>query len=217
MDYVLKYRLFPTSYQRELLDWVRDTVRQVYNHALHRFNRIPEDAGTVRQRVMQVRDELPDLKNWWTDLNNVYSTVLQQAVERIETNVNNLGKLRDAGYNVGSLNWKPLHEYRSFTYRQRGFELDNKNGSNGRGILTLKKVNSKTIDVPIRLHRDLPDETEVKHVTVKKDRTGAWYACLNVERDTPDKPAPEDIHTEDTVAGMVGIRLKSAGETSSRS
>jgi len=205
MDYVLKYRLFPTSYQRELLDWVRDTVRQVYNHALHRFNRIPEDAGTVRQRVMQVRDELPDLKNWWTDLNNVYSTVLQQAVERIETNVNNLGKLRDAGYNVGSLNWKPLHEYRSFTYRQRGFELDNKSGSNGRGILTLKKVNSKTIDVPIRLHRDLPDETEVKHVTVKKDRTGAWYACLNVERGTPDKPAPEDIHTEDTVGIDLGI------------
>jgi putative transposase len=205
MDYVLKYRLFPTTRQRELLDWVRDTVRQVYNHALHRFNRIPETAGTVRQRVLQVRDELPELKDWWSDLTSVYSTVLQQAVERIETNINNLGKLRDAGYNVGSLNWKAPHEYRSFTYRQRGFELDEKSGPDGRGILTLKKVNGETIDVPIRLHRDLPDETNVKHTTIKKDRTGAWYACLNVEGDTPDKPKPSEIATEDTVGVDLGI------------
>ena len=73
MDYVLKYRLFPTSHQREQLDWVRDTVRQLYNHGLHRFNRIPESAGTVNQRVRNVRDEIPDLKDWWTDLNKVYS------------------------------------------------------------------------------------------------------------------------------------------------
>ena len=205
MDYVLKYRLLPTTRQRELLDWVRDTVRQVYNHALHRFNRIPETTGTVRQRVLQVRDELPDLKDWWSDLTDVYSTVLQQAVEQIETNINNLGKLKDAGYNVGSLNWKAPHEYRSFTYRQRGFELDDKSGPDGRGLLTLKKVNDETIDVPIRLHRPIPDETDVKHVTVKKDKTGAWYACLNVERDPPDKPDPTKIDTEDTVGVDLGI------------
>ena len=79
MDYALKYRLFPTTRQRERLDWVRDTVRQVYNHALHRFNRIPESAGTVRQRVLQVRDELPALKDWWEDLTDVYSTVFRSA------------------------------------------------------------------------------------------------------------------------------------------
>jgi putative transposase len=135
----------------------------------------------------------------------VYSTVLQQAVEQIETNINNLGKLRDAGYNVGSLNWKAPHEYRGFTYRQRGFELDEKGGPTGRGILTLKKVTGEAIDVPIRLHRDLPDETDVKHVTIKKDRTGAWYACLNVERDTPDKPEVSEIATEDTVGVDLGI------------
>ena len=181
MDYVLKYRLFPDGQQRERLDWVRDTVRQVYNHALHRFNRIPEDAGTVKQRVTQVRDELPELKDWWTDLNNVYSTVLQQAVEQIETNITNLAKRRDAGYDVGSLNWKAPHEYRSFTYRQTGFELDDNSGPSGRGLLTLKKVNGETLQVPIRLHRDLLDETDVKHVTIKKDRTGA---------STSNKPNP---------------------------
>ncbi|WP_169302467.1 helix-turn-helix domain-containing protein, partial [Halorientalis salina] len=51
MDYVLKYRLLPDSQQREQLDWVRDTVRQLYNHSLHRYNRLPESEGTVKQRV----------------------------------------------------------------------------------------------------------------------------------------------------------------------
>ena len=205
MDYVLKYRLFPDSQQREQLDWVRNTVRQLYNHALHRFNRISESAGTVKQRVTQVRDEIPDLKDWWSDLNNVYSTVLQQAVEQIATNIENLGKLKQNGFDVGSLNWKAPHEYRSFTYRQRGFELDEKSGPNGRGLLTLKKVNGDTIEVPIRLHRPIPDETEVKHATIKKDKTGAWYACLNVEEDTPDKPEVSEIDTKDTVGIDLGI------------
>ena len=162
MDYALKYRLFPNSQQREQLDWVRDTVRQLYNHALHRFNRIPESAGTVKQRVQKVRDEIPALKDWWTDLTNVYSTVLQQAVEQIATNIENLGKLKENGFDVGSLNWKAPHEYRSFTYRQRGFELDEKSGPTGRGTLTLKKVDGDTIDVPIRLHRPIPDDTDIK-------------------------------------------------------
>ncbi|MFB6179535.1 MAG: RNA-guided endonuclease InsQ/TnpB family protein [Halorientalis sp.] len=205
MDCVHKYRLFQNRKQREHLDWVRDTVRQVYNHALHRFNRVPASTGTVRQRVRQVRDELPALKDWWTDLITIYSTVLQEAVERIETNIHNLGKLKEAGYTVGSLHWQAPHEYRSFTYRQRGFELDEKSGPTGRGTLTLKKVHGNTLDVPIRLHRDLPAEAEVKHVTIKKDRTGAWYACFSVERDTPDKPDPADIDESNTVGIDLGI------------
>ena len=87
MDYALKYRLFPDQSQREQLDWVRDTVRQLYNHALHRYNRIPESAGTVKQRVQMARDEIPDMREWWPELNKVYSTVLQQAVEQIATNI----------------------------------------------------------------------------------------------------------------------------------
>ena len=205
MDYTHKYRLFPDEVQREQLDWVRDTVRQLYNHSLHRFNRVPESAGTVKQRVTKVRDEIPDLKDWWTDLTNVYSTVLQQVVEQIATNIENLGKLKQKGFDVGSLNWKSPDEYRSFTYRQRGFELDEKSGPNGRGLLTLKKVNGENIAVPIRLHRPLPDDVDVKHVTVKKDQTGAWYACLNIEQDAPEKPEPSEVDTEDTVGLDLGI------------
>ncbi|MFB6178258.1 MAG: RNA-guided endonuclease InsQ/TnpB family protein [Halorientalis sp.] len=113
--------------------------------------------------------------------------------------------IKEKGYSVGSLNWKAPHEYRSFTYRQTGFELDNNSGPNERGTLTLKKVNGDNIDVPIRLHRSIPDDTDVKHVTVKKDQTGAWYACLNIEQEAPEKPEPSEVDTEDTVGIDLGI------------
>ncbi|GAA0415108.1 hypothetical protein GCM10009530_78610 [Microbispora corallina] len=172
MEYSPKYRLFPTTTQRESLDWTRNIVRQVYNHALHEFNKIPEAEGTLRQRVWQVRDTLPQLKQQWTDLKQVYSTVLQKAVERIRTNINNLGKLKSKGYDVGSLNWKSPREFRSVTYRQSGFELDKKSGPRNRVILRLKKVRGETLEIPIRLHRDI-DPNDIKHVTVKQEATGA--------------------------------------------
>ncbi|WP_254531633.1 RNA-guided endonuclease InsQ/TnpB family protein [Natrinema gelatinilyticum] len=205
MKYSPRYWLFPTTTQRESLDWTRDTVRQLYNHALHEFTKIPEDEGTLRQRVWHVRDELPQLKQQWTDLKQVYSTVLQKAVERIRTNITNLGTLKAKGYDVGSLNWKSPREYRSFTYRQSGFELDTKSGPRDRAILRLTKVRGETLEIPLRLHRDLPDHDAIKEVTVKKEPTGAWYASFCISIDTPEKPDPADIVPEDTVGIDLGV------------
>ncbi|QFU82393.1 RNA-guided endonuclease InsQ/TnpB family protein [Natronorubrum aibiense] len=205
MEYSPRYRLFPTTEQWESLDWTRNIVRQLYNHALHEFNKIPQDEGTLRQRVWHVRDELPSLKQQWTDLKQIYSTVLQKAVERIRTNINNLGKLKAKGYDVGSLNWKAPREFRSFTYRQSGFELDTKSGSNNRAILRLKKVRGETLEIPIQLHRDLPDHDAIKEVTVKKEPTGAWYASFCISTNEPEKPAPENIDAEDTVGLDLGV------------
>lgn len=71
MKYSPRFRLFPTEEQRDAMDWQRDTVRQLYNHALREFNKTPEDAGTLRQRVWSIRDTLPALKDWWPDINRV--------------------------------------------------------------------------------------------------------------------------------------------------
>ncbi|MFC6992344.1 RNA-guided endonuclease InsQ/TnpB family protein [Haladaptatus sp. GCM10025707] len=205
MMYSPRFRLLPTTEQRGAMDWQRNTVRQTYNHALREFNQIPEDAGTLRQRVWMVRDRLPALKDWWPDLKLVYSTVLQKAVERIRDNIQNLGKLKAKGYDVGSLNWKKPREFRSFTYRQSGFELDTKSGPNGRGLLVLKKLKGETREIPVRLHRDLPENEQLKEVTLKKEPTGAWYASFAIETETPKKPVVEDITPEDTVGLDLGV------------
>ena len=207
MNYNYRYRLKPTERQRETLDYHRDTCRQLYNHALYRFNQIPEDEGLAKQRVRKIRDELPDLKDWWDDLTDVYSKVLQPTVMRIAKNVKALGKLKEQGYNVGELRWKSPREFRSFTYNQSGFELDKKSGQT---VLSL----SKLADIPIELHRPLPDGATVKEVTLKKEKTGEWFAIFGIEIDTesPAKTPLDEIDTDEMVGIDVGL-LKYAHDT----
>lgn len=168
------------------------------------FKEIPESAGTLTQRVRMARNELPEMKEWWDDLTEVYSTVLQTAVMRIRANTRSLQELQANGYDAGELKWKPPREFRSFTYNLRGFELDKNSGPTGRGILTLKKVAGETIEVPICLHRDFPDG-EVKQLTIKQEPTGDWYASFTVETDTPEKPAVETIDSDNCVGIDLGI------------
>jgi putative transposase len=78
-----------------------------------------------------------------------------------------LGRLKAHGYNVGELRWKSPRKFRSFTYNQSGFELNKKSGQT---VLSL----SKLADIPIELHRLLPDDATVKEVTLKKEKTDEW-------------------------------------------
>ncbi|QZA89141.1 transposase [Salinarchaeum sp. IM2453] len=206
MHYAYRFQLKPTDQQREVLDYHRDTCRQLYNHALREFDKIPESAGTLNQRVRQVRDQLPALKDWWDKLNDLYATVAQAAVMRIEDSIKALSELKKKGYSVGSLNWKLPREFRSFTYVQSGFEFDKKNGQT---VLSL----SKLADIPIECHRDIPDDETIKEVTLKKEPTGEWYASLAVDdKEKPEKPSLDEINTDDMVGIDVGI-LKYAHDT----
>lgn len=200
MNYNYRYRLKPTDSQREMLDYHRDTCRQLYNHALYRFNQIPESEGNVEQRVRQIRDELPEVKNWWDELTDIYSKVLQPTVMRIAHNVKALGKLKERGYNVNQLRWKSPREFRSFTYNQSGFELDKKSGQT---VLSL----SKLADIPIELHRPLPENATLKEVTLKKEKTGEWFAIFGIEMNAepPTKPSLDEIDFEEVVGIDVGI------------
>jgi|GEM_PF-3240322 len=62
-----------------------------------------------------LRSELPDLKKWWDGLSDVYSKVIQTVVERLFNNHSSLSALKQNGYGVGMLKWKPPREFRSFT------------------------------------------------------------------------------------------------------
>ncbi|ELZ48811.1 IS1341-type transposase [Halorubrum coriense DSM 10284] len=205
MKYSPRYRLFPNTQQREQLEWTVDVVRQVYNDALGKYKEVPRDAGTLRQRVRSIRDELPSMKSWWSELNDVYSTVLQNAVMRIRDNVKSLQELQKQGSGAGELKWKAPREFRSFTYNKKGFELDKKSGPSGRGTLTLKKIAGDNITVPIRLHRDFPEHDSIQQLTVKQDTTSAWHVSFTIKTDSPEKPAVDEIDVSDCVGIDLGI------------
>jgi putative transposase len=65
-----RFRLNPTSAQKERLAWTLDTCRQVRNHFLYRMNRVEDTSYTPEQ------NRLPDLKKWWTDLKQINLKVL---------------------------------------------------------------------------------------------------------------------------------------------
>ncbi len=139
--------------------------------------------------MSSLRSELPDLKKWWDGLSDVYSRTLQVVVERLFDNLKGLSKLKENGYGVCHLKWKPPREFRRFTYSQSGFKLDKKGGQT---VLSL----SKLADIPIRLHRAIPDDAKLKQVTLKKEPTGKWFATFGVEVDRvpPKKPTePTDV------------------------
>ena len=197
MNYNYRYRLNPTDALEERLAWTVDTCRQVYNHFLHRLNRVDDTSAYSEQK------RLPDLKDRWADLKQVHSKVLQKVVQRLYDNLSTLKGRKDNGYRVGTLNWKGPDEYRSFTYSQSGFELKN---TSGRTRLWLSKLG----EIPLTFHRDLPDDADLKTVTVKQDPTGNWYAILGVE--TPDDPPEKPDELTDVVGIDVGI-LKYAHDT----
>ncbi|AGB33718.1 IS200/IS605 family element transposase accessory protein TnpB (plasmid) [Halolamina sp. CBA1230] len=202
MYYAYKYRLEPSDAHREELDRHRDICRQVYNHFRKRLGEYRENHGELPS-MTTLRSELPDLKEWWDDLSDVYSRTLQVVVERLFDNLKGLSKLKENGYGVGQLKWKPPREYRSFTYSQCGFELDKKGGH---AVLSLSKIG----DIPIRLHRNIPDDAQLKQVTVKKEPTGKWFATFGVEVDREPPEKPDEL--TDVVGIDVGI-LKYAHDT----
>jgi putative transposase len=198
MHYNYKYRLTPSeALEEELLHHV-DTCRQLYNHVHHLLN----EADDIPARY-EVQGRLPDLKTWWDDLGDVHSKVLQMVVKRVYDNLSTLKAQKENGRAVGMLKWKPPREYRSLTYNQSGFELKN---TSGRPTLWLSKIG----EIPIHLHRDIPENATIKQVAVKREPTGEWYATfgIDVNEDTPEK-----LENPERVVGIdVGI-LKYAHDT----
>ena len=91
MYYSHRYRLNPTPAQKERLTWTLDTCRQIRNHFLHHMSRIRHDLW------IKEKDMLPDLKQWWADLREVHSKVLQEVVRRLYKDHKNLVRKRKKG------------------------------------------------------------------------------------------------------------------------
>ena len=202
MYYAYKYRLKPSDAHREELDRHRDICRQLYNHTLYRLNEYQDEHDELPS-MTTLRSELPDLKQWWDSLSDVYSKVLQTVVERLFDNLKGLSALKESGYGVGRLKWKPPREFRSFTYSQSGFKLDKKGGQI---VLTLSKLG----EIPIRLHRAIPDDAKLKQVTLKKESTGEWFATFGVQI---DREPPETPENPETCVGIDEGILKYAHDT----
>jgi len=203
MWYDYRFRAYPdrTGVTAEVERHI-DIHRQAYNHTRYEYSVLDTDEDNIGS-AYQHQKRLTEWKDEWPVFSKVHSKALQKTVERFYDNLSNLSEKKQNGRKVGWLKWKSPSEYQCMTYSQSGFELKNTSGRTA--TIWLSKIG----DIPIRYHRSIPDNADIKEVTLKKETTGEWYVTFGLEvEDTtlPEKPAVDDVDVEDCVGLDLGIQ-----------
>jgi putative transposase len=197
MEYSHRYPAYPTQEVAARLEDHIDVHRQAYNYTLYEYENVDaDDIGSAYKH----HSRLPDWKDEFPVFSEVNSKALQRTVSRFYQNLNGLSEQKQNGRKVGKLKWKPPREFQSMTYSQSGFELKNTSGRHA--TLWLSKIGT----IKIRYHREIPNDADIKEVTVKKETTGDWFVSVGLETDEANLPEKPDVDSLD-VSNSVGIDL----------
>jgi putative transposase len=131
---------------------------------------------------------LPIWKESKPELSEVYSQVLQEAVQRVDLAFKAFFRRVKAGDEPGYPRFKGRNWYDSLTYPQSGFTFED-------NILHLSKIG----DLKVWLHREV--EGTIKRLTIRRSATRKWYVSFLVE-DAPKDAVPD---SEKAVGIDVGI------------
>ncbi len=197
MEYSHRYPASPTQEVAAELERHIDIHRQAYNYTLYEYENVDADnIGSAYKHHYR----LPDWKDQFPIFSEVNSKALQRTVTRFYQNLDGLSEQKQNGRKVGKLKWKSPREFQSMTYSQSGFELKNTSGRNA--TLWLSKIG----DIKIRYHRDIPEQADIKELTIKKETTGDWFISFGLETDEADLPEKPDVDSLDAT-NSVGIDL----------
>jgi putative transposase len=132
MPKVFRYRLKPTKHQDAILNKQLDLCRWVYNETLAlRKNAWENEDRSIS--YFESKRMLPLWKEDWPELKEVYSQVLQEAVQRVDLAYKAFFRRCRNGEDPGYPRFKGKGHYDSLTYPQSGFSLDG-------NILHLSKI-----------------------------------------------------------------------------
>ncbi len=187
------YPIYPNEAQQaELRSWL-EMCRRVYNYALRELKdwiasrKCPIDRCSLEKEYIIPADEqfpsyhrqqnnLPKAKEQFPHLGKVHSQVLQTTIRRLHDSWDAFQK---RGY--GFTRFKKEGQFRSFVFPQ--FKDNPIDGF----TIKLPKIG----EVPINLHRPIPEGFKVKQVRVlSRVRGTEWYVVVTIESDVsvPDTP-----------------------------
>ena len=199
MEHSHRYHAYPTQEVAAGLEHHLDVHRQLYNHVRWDYEQAPEDN---KPSEYDQNNKLPYWKRKWPVFGKLHSKAAQATVARFHRNLSNLRKKKEKGYNAGRLKRQAPTDYRSVTYNQSGFDLDEKRGQDRFAYVRFSKIGW----VKIRYHRPIPDHATIKEVTFKKETTGEWFVSFGLETDDADLPEKPDVESLDA-SNSVGIDL----------
>ena len=173
---MFRFRLYPSKDQAFLLEEQLELCRQTHNWLLASCKGTYEETGKTLSKFDLDRN-LMCLKNQRPEITSVYSQVLQNISKRIKDAYTGFFARRKAGLKAGLPRFKKYSRYKSITYPQSGFKVEE-------GKLHLSKIGN----IRIKQHRDL--RGQIKTLTVKRMPSGKWYACFSciVEPEPREKP-----------------------------
>jgi len=199
MEYSYRYHAYPTGEVADRLEHHLDVHRQLYNHVRWDYENGPEDD---KPSEYDQNNKLPEWKQRWPVFGELHSKAAQATVARFHRNLSNLRKKKERGHDVGRLKRQAPADYRSVTYNQSGFDLDEKRGHDKYAYVRFSKIGW----VKIRYSRPIPDHAISKEVTFKKETTGEWFVSFGLDTDDADLPAKPDVDSLDA-SNSVGIDL----------
>jgi putative transposase len=187
------YRIYPNEAQQaDLVEWL-EICRGVYNYALRELKdwiasrKCLIDRCSLQKEYIIPADEpfpsyhrqqnnLPKAKKQFPHLGKVHSQVLQTTIRRLHDTWEAFQK---RGY--GFPRFKKKGQFNSFVFPQfQGNPISS-------GAIKLPKIG----EVPIHLHRPIPDGFKVKQVRVlSRVRGTQWYVVVTIESDVsvPNPP-----------------------------
>ncbi|MGH9999548.1 MAG: RNA-guided endonuclease InsQ/TnpB family protein, partial [Nitrosopumilaceae archaeon] len=184
-----KLRLYPTVEQEKKLQNNLAVCRWVYN----RFVEMAKNNFVTRNELNYFLTELKQQEPW---LYNYHSKMLQMISTQLEGAQKALVELNKKGHKTGSIRFSMYNEYRTFTYNQSGYKIEQHGNTD---LLWLSKIGY----VEIRKHRE--SIGDIKQISVSRSKSGKWYAMISCEVENTAFNIPK-IHLEKSVGIDVGIK-----------
>ncbi len=182
MRKAFKYRIYLTKGQGRILAQQLELCRWVFNETIAERKRAYEERGETL-KLYETQALLPGWKVLKRELKDVHSQVLQNVQVRVDLAFQSFFRRVKAGATAaGFPRFKGVGRYDSITYPQYG---------NGVRLDGSRLILSKLGAVPMVLHR--PVEGTPKTVTLRRARTGKWFACVSCETEANHLPPSNEV------------------------
>ncbi|MCC6170119.1 MAG: transposase [Caldilineaceae bacterium] len=181
-----KYRLYPNTEQRQLLERTLEIHRQLYNDALTE-RRLAWEKKRVSVRYIDQANQLKTIRQFDMDAAWVNYTSIQQTLRRLQKSFDGFFRRIKAGEKAGHPRYKGRGWFKSVAYVYG----DGCRWVDGR--FYMQRIGS------IRLfqHRPLPDSAKIKQAVLKRDGVGNWHVVFQIEI-----PDTESTSTLDSTVGI---------------
>ena len=194
-----KYRLYPTSKIKKILESQLEECRNIYN-ALISIKKASYYHTNKSLNYYDFANQLSLWKKEEPELTQLHSQVIQDVLKRVDKAYQNFFRRVKNGETPGYPRFKNKGRYDSLTYPQYG----NSCSLDG-NVLHLSKIG----DVKVVLHRSI--EEQIKNLIIKKTSTGKWYVNFFVET-TPVVLQPNENAVGIDV-GLMSFAKFNSGET----